>query len=61
MDLTKFQDGTILAEWMLSEAEQGEHTYLPREIGDWNSANEIRAEIHYWRFLCRPITTSTCN
>ena len=45
MDLSKFQDDTILAEWMLSEAEQGEHADLPMKIGDWNRANEIRAEI----------------
>ena len=45
MDLSKFQDDTILAEWMLSETEQGEHTDLSMEIGDWNLANEIRAEI----------------
>ena len=45
MDLSKFQDDAILAEWMLSEAEQGEHTDLSMEIGDWNRANEIRAEI----------------
>lgn len=45
MDLSKFQDDTILAEWMLSEAEQGEHADLPMKIGDWNRANEIRAEV----------------
>lgn len=45
MDLSKFQDDTILAEWLLSEAEQGENTDLSREIGDWSRANEIRAEI----------------
>ena len=45
MDLSKFHDDTILAEWMLSEAEQGEHIDLPMEIGDWSRANEIRAEI----------------
>ena len=45
MDLSKFHDDTILAEWMLSEAEQGEQIDLPMKIGDWNRANEIRAEI----------------
>ncbi len=45
MDLSRFQDDTILAEWMLSEAEQGEHIDFATEIGDWNRANEIRAEI----------------
>ena len=45
MDLSKFHEDTILAEWVLLETEQGEHTDLPMEIGDWNRANEIRAEI----------------
>lgn len=45
MDLSQFQDDTILAEWMLSETERGEHTDLSMEIGDWSRANEIRAEI----------------
>ena len=45
MDLFKFQDDTIRAEWMLSEAEQGEHADLSTEIGDWSYANEIRAKI----------------
>ena len=45
MDLSKFHDDTILAEWMLVEAEQGEHIDFSTEIGDWNRANEIRAEI----------------
>ena len=45
MDLSKFQDDAILAEWMLSKTEQGEHANLSMEIGDWNRANEIRAEI----------------
>ncbi len=45
MDLSKFQDDTILAEWMLSETEQGEQINLPMKIGDWNRANEIRAEV----------------
>ena len=26
MDLFKFQDNAILAEWLISETEQGEHT-----------------------------------
>lgn len=45
MDLSKYQDDTILAEWILSEAEQDEQADLPMEIGDWSRANEIRAEI----------------
>ena len=39
MDLSKFQDDTILAEWMLSETEQGEHANLSMEIGDWSRAH----------------------
>ncbi len=45
LDHSKFQDDTILSEWILSEAEQGEHTDLSMKIGDWSRANEIRAEI----------------
>ncbi len=45
MDLSKFQDDTILSEWTLVEAEQGEHADLPMDSDDWSRANELRAEI----------------
>lgn len=45
MDLSMFQDDAIVAEWTLSEVEQGEQIDLPLEAGDWSRANEIRAEI----------------
>ena len=45
MDLAKFQDDTIRAEWPLAEIERGEQVDIPMHIGDWSRANEIRAEI----------------
>ncbi len=45
MDLSKFQDDTIISAWMLSEYEQSEHADLSMESGDWSCADEIRAEI----------------
>ena len=45
MDFSMFQDDAIVAEWTLSEVEQGEQIDLPLEAGDWSRANEIRAEI----------------
>ena len=45
MDLSKFQDDTIRAEWLLAESEQGEQVDIPMQIGAWGRANEIRADI----------------
>jgi hypothetical protein len=45
MDLSKYTDDRVVSEWILVEPENTEHVDLPTDIGNWNSANEIRAEI----------------
>mgnify|MGYP001177266540 CR=1 FL=1 len=46
MDLNKYTDDRVVSEWILGDSEGDEYVDLPTDVGEWNSANEIRAEIY---------------
>lgn len=46
MDLTKFEDDTVISEQLLVESESEGNVDLPVDAADWRGVNEVRAEVY---------------